>query len=342
MAGFRKDGAVRHLSWVALVFAFGVAACDASRTIASVDGSAVAEGVRLGIEQQQSPDWLPAVNLGRPVNTAAVELAPFISSDGLSLYFGSTRKGTLGGIDIWVSHRASVHHPWQEPVHLPAPINSGCEGSNVPTSACNDNGAALSADGSLLFFNSNRAGGFGRQDLYVARRDGSGWQVENLASVNTAADEQGSHYFKDPVTGTATLYFTSNRPGGLGGNDIYASTQLADESFGTPVLVMELSTPFNDVGAALRGDGLEVTLASNRPGTLGGLDIWLADRASTSEPWSEPWNPGPMVNSENFDGAPSLSFDGSALYFHSALRPGTVGQEGFFDLWVSRRGELNR
>lgn len=323
-------------SLVALAFSLAAApfvACDRAPTGTSAPGLFVS---KVADAEDQFTDWSAPVNLGAIVNSEEVELAPFISKDGLSLYFGSTRAGGLGGTDIWVSQRAGVNEPWGPPQNLGAPINS----------PFNDNGAALSLDGHRLFFNSNRPGGLGGQDIYVVRRrnkrDDFGWGAPvNLGGgVNSAANDQGPERFEDDATGTITLYFTSNRAGGMGQRDIYMSTLLPDETFGPAVLVEELSTPFADAGATIRRDGLELILASDRPGTLGGLDLWVATRARTAAPWGTPVNLGNTVNSEHFDGAPGISFDGTELYFHSALRPGTIGERGFFDLWVSTRSGL--
>ena len=290
-------------------------------------------------------DWSAPVNVGPPVNTAFAELIPAVSKDGLSLYFQCFNcPENLGAADIWVSQRASVDAPWGPPRNLGPTVNS----------AFTEGDPTLSRDGHRLFFNSNRPppDGFGGNDIYVARRrdkrDDFGWQPpENLGNgVNTAATEVAPEYFEDDATGTITLYFTSDRPGGPGGTDIYASTLQPDETFGPAVLVTELSTPSRDEGPAIRRDGLELFLASDRPGSIPPppgmpaqvIDLWVATRLSTSEPWSTPVNLGPVVNSQFIESGPALSFDGTRLYFHSPFRPGNVSTQ--FDLWVTTRSKL--
>ncbi len=280
---------------------------------------------------QKFSDWSEPVNLGPIVNTPSLDAGAFISKDGLSLYFASTRTGGLGGIDIWVSQRASVDEPWGPPQNL---------GLNINTSS-NDVTPTLSLDGHWLYFASNRPEGFGSGDLYVSRRhnkrDDFGWQpAVNLGSgVNTSAFETGPAHLEDDVTGTVTLYFSSTRPGGIGDFDIYASTLNPDETFGPAVLFDELSTPFSDLRPAIRRDGLEMFLDSNRPGGIGELlDLWVSTRASTSDPWSTPVNLGPVVNSAASDGRAAISFDGTALYFNSRRLGGPP------DLYVSTRSKL--
>ncbi len=264
-------------------------------------------------------DWSAPVNLGPPVSTLltgspseGADFNPFISRDGLSLYFASDRPGGFGGFDIWVSERPSVSDPWGEPQNL---------GPNVNTPST-ENSPALSPDGRRLYFQSDRPGGFGKLDLYVSerrrKRDNLAWQAAtNLAgNIDTLFDEFSATLFEDDETGTTTLYFTSNRPG-VGGNDIYASILNDDdeeETFQPAVLVPELSTPDNDGSLVFRRDGLEVIHSASRPGSIGGNDLWVRTRASTSDPWSPPVNLGPVVNTQFQENRPALSRGGTELY----------------------------
>jgi WD40 repeat protein len=330
----------------------GIAAATLIGSLAFALASFLPASAWKGDEGDDGPrfgPWLAPINLGSPMNSAFAELNPFISRDGLSLYFTCFNcPANIGDSDIWVSQRASANDPWGTPQNL---------GPNINTSAA-EGSPALSSDGHRLYFVSNRPGGFGGNDIYVSRRpnkrDDFAWQPPvNLGSgVNTLADEQGPEYFEDEKTGIITLYFVSNRPGGLGRNDIYASTLNEngdEEAFGPAVLVAELSSPFNDQGPSIRRDGLEIFLGSDRPGSIPpapGLpsqvgDLWVATRASTSDPWSTPVNVGPIVNSEFIDAGPALSFDGTELYFQSPLRSGNVGGP-MFDIWVSRRTKLKQ
>ncbi|HVH11027.1 MAG TPA: hypothetical protein VM736_14620, partial [Gemmatimonadales bacterium] len=242
------------------------------------------------------------------------------------------RPGGRGGADIWVSQRASTDAPWGPPVDL---------GRNINT-AGNDGVPNLSIDGHRMYFHSTGRGGCGAADLFVSRRqdarDDFAWELPvNLGCVvNSPYADNGPIIFEDDATGITTLYFNSLRPGGLGDADIYASTLQADGTFGPGVNVQELNTPFADDRVAIRRDGLEIFVSTNRPGGVGSQDIWVATRATTLDPWSTPVPLGPVVNSPSFDGGPALSFDGTELYFHSD-RPGGFGG---YDLYVTRRARL--
>lgn len=285
--------------------------------------------------------WSAPVNLGPPVNTPFIEQAASTSRDGLSLYFHCGNCPTsIGGADIYVSQRPSRDDPWGPPQNLGPAINS----------TANEQAPRLSRDGHQLFFSSDRVGGFGGHDIYVSRRDDKrddfAWQAPvNLGSgVNSTQDDQTPDPFEDHGTHTSILFFGSG-PIGSGATDIYSSALQPDGSYGPRAPVVELNSTSVDRQPAIRRDGLEILFASDRPGTLGAVDLWVATRASTSDPWSTPVNLGPVVNSTQVDARPALSFDGTTLYFQST-RPGAVGCASdatscVFDLWVTTRARLD-
>jgi hypothetical protein len=291
-------------------------------------GLAILSGVGLRASAQTSPSWSTPINLGATVNTASTEGCPFLSKDGLSLYFASNRSGTLGGLDIYVSHRTSADSAWGTPVTIGPTINS----------TASDRCPFITPDEKSLIFVSDRAGGAGNTDLYIATRtdtrDDFGWAAPtNIFTINASSDEYGPWAFAD-AAGTLTLFFTSNRPGGLGGFDIYSGIRGANGVFGDPALVPELSSSVDDTFPLVRNDGLALFLASNRPGTLGGFDLWSATRSSTTAPWSAPVNLGPVVNSAANEQRPSISSDGTTIIFMSD-RPGGFGGVDLYSTTLS-------
>jgi Tol biopolymer transport system component len=246
---------------------------------------------------------------------------PFISRDGKTFYMASTRPGGLGGIDIWVSTRTSADDPWGAPVNVGAPVNS----------SANDFCPTISRDGHLFYFVSNRAGGCGGDDIYTTRLRPDGWDpVQNLGcEVNSAANEASPFPLPERADGPA-LYFSSTR---AGTSDIYRSASHGDV-FGPAAPVSELNSPTAQDGHPnLRRDGLEIFFFSTRPGGLGAQDLYSSTRSSDGVPWSTPVNLGPAVNSSAADTRPSLSWDGTTLYFGSTR----AGGDGDSDHYVTTR-----
>jgi hypothetical protein len=237
------------------------------------------------------------------------------------------------GEDLWVARRESRESPWPTPERLPEPVNS---------SEFNERAAVLSPDGHWLFFASNRPGGQGGLDLWASRRrkvhDDFGWEapVNIGTAVNTSASESGPTFYADDETGEIHMYFVSNRPGGPGAEDIYHTVWNQDGSFGTPELVSELSSTESDQRPYLRKDGREIYLHSNRTGSLGGFDLWVATRADTTDQWATPENPA-SLNTTAQDVTAVLSRDGYTLFLGSN-RPG--GDAG--DIYVTTRRKAKR
>jgi Tol biopolymer transport system component len=278
---------------------------------------------------QKYSDWSTPINLGPTVNSGFVDRGPAISKNGLSLYFASTRPGGFGGEDIYVSQRETRDGEWGPPVNLGPIINT----------RLNEQVPAFSRDGHLLFFASNRLGGFGGVDIWVSRRqnthDDFAWQpAENLgAGVNSASVDAGPSYFENNEVGVSQLYFNSNRPGGPGISNLYVSEQTADGSFGAAVLVVELSSLGESSRPSIRHDGREIFFNSNRPGSINTFDLWVATRETLFDAWSEPINLGSTVNSGQLDVQPYISSDRKTLFFAS-IRPGNVGN---IDLYMTTR-----
>jgi hypothetical protein len=226
--------------------------------------------------------------------------SPSLSRDGLTLFFAVTVPGVSE--QIAVATRDALGAPFGSGQALPAPINQGTEGTPF-----------LAPSGRSLYFFSERAGGAGGRDLYVATRASTSdvfGSVGALSNLNTPDREHLPWISADELT----LYFVSNR-GGVA--DIYRATRSTTSgSFSTPGGVTELNSDSEDGGITLSFDGLQAILASNRPGGVGGRDLYFTTRASTTAPFSTP-TPVPELNTGNNEFDPRLSPDGRELFFAS-------------------------
>jgi hypothetical protein len=274
-------------------------------------------------------------------NTDALDGCPFISRDGKSFYIASDRTSADGGaggdLDIWVSTRASVHDPWGEPVNVGEPVNS----------EANDFCPTIARDGHTFYFVSTRQEGtFGQDfcgggDIYVTRlrNDGSFEEPKNLGcQVNSAATEFSP--FPLPERGSGPVLYFSRKLGAAPG-DIYISRSHGGV-FGPAELVPGLNSDDSgddDGQPNLRRDGLEIFFYSDRSDedAQGGNDIYLSTRTSTSAPWSKPDNLGDKVNSPGSETRPSLSWDGTTLYFGSNRAESEAGSS---DIYVTKRVKM--
>ncbi len=143
---------------------------------------------------------------------------------------------------------------------------------------------ALNSDGNTMIYSSNKNGGYGGMDLYIAYFDGKEWvgSINAGPYVNTLSNEVFPTMMNDSV-----LIFASNRPEGLGGLDMYVST-LRNGSWDKPELLpAPFNSTFDDLGLIVRENEKSGYFASNRPGGKGKDDIYRFESGSplfTSEP----------------------------------------------------------
>ena len=133
--------------------------------------------------------------------------------------------------------------------------------------------------------------------------------------------------------GRTALWFSRNRPGGPGGYDIWMTRRSAP-GWG-PAEPVAFNSSARDFDPAFTADGRFVYFSSDRPGGLGGDDLWRV--RVTAGGFGEPEHLGPAVNSANNEWAPMLSPDGRTLLFSSDGRGG-AGRMDLFTSRLSRHG----
>jgi hypothetical protein len=222
------------------------------------------------------------MNLGPGVNGPDGDFAPNISLDGLTLYFGSNRSGGEGASDLYQATRATINDQFGDVMSLAA-INTAF-GENAPD---------ISLDGLTLYFHSNRLGGEGGRDIYMATRENSSdpfASVTNLGSgINGPTDEIGPSVSSNRLI----LFFSDEpgnppfRPGGQGEEDIWVAVRTSTgEQFGDVVNLNDFSlgsnvnSPSREVFPSVSHDwpavGSQLFFVANRPDGSGGNDIWQA------------------------------------------------------------------
>ncbi|MFN0172561.1 MAG: hypothetical protein ACKV22_39785 [Bryobacteraceae bacterium] len=228
--------------------------------------------------------------------------------------FQSRRPGGLGGFDIWISRRGG--EGWSEPVNAGPHINS----------AQHELDASLSADGTTLLFTRSAYGGATavgaagpvpdkQTDLYISHWRNGAWGPAGKIPAPVSLAESAEFRPVLSLDGKR-LFFGSNRQGGRGGYDIYA-TGSRNGRWETPV---NLGAPVNSAD-----DEVDVAVAPH------GRTLILAKRPKPSDPqriyisnlrggaWSEPEDMGPRFNTGAGDGCPWLGYDGRTLYVNSSV-----------------------
>jgi outer membrane protein OmpA-like peptidoglycan-associated protein len=179
-----------------------------------------------------TPDnkWTKPQSIAQTINSPYNEGTCSITADGnILIYTSCDAPDSHGSCDLYVAYR--VNGSWQRPTNMGPKVNSRSW----------DSQPSLSADGRILFFSSNRRGGFGGNDIWytVRMNDGSWSEAKNLGStVNTDKDEISPFMFFN----NEILFFASDGHQGFGGMDIFLS-RVKNGVFQTPE---NLGLPIND------------------------------------------------------------------------------------------------
>jgi serine/threonine protein kinase/Tol biopolymer transport system component/Tfp pilus assembly protein PilF len=214
-------------------------------------------------------EWGEPVNLGSIVNSSSPEGSACISGDGLSLFFMSNRPGGVGSFDIWMTRRATIDSAWNFPVNLGLPVNTSY-GDSAPD---------ISADGLQLYISEwkdIRPGGYGSSDLWITTRSTTSepWGTpKNLGpTINSSFEEGTASISADGLM----LFFSSDRPGGLGMHDLYVTTRKTVSSLWTPPMNLgpTVNSSVGDELPNISADGSTLYFSSNRPGGYGRYDLW--------------------------------------------------------------------
>jgi serine/threonine protein kinase/Tol biopolymer transport system component len=242
-----------------------------------------------------------------PVIDPAHECIDCFSYDGLEIYLQSLRPEGSGSFDLWRLRRDSVDEDLGMPENLGPAVNT----------ANSEADAAISADGLSLYFESHRSGGYGRSDIWVSTRvtRNDPWgEAINMGQTINSPDKEGGPWISPD---SREFYFHSDRPGGYGKQDIWVARRTTyNEPWGDPEnLGPAINSPSGDWSPSISPDGLVLYFSSRRAGGYGDYDIWMARRASPSDPWGPPVNLGPKINSPAFETWARVSPDGSTLYF---------------------------
>lgn len=252
-------------------------------------------------------------NIGAAVNTEEDEFAPSITANGLRMVYTRGHDGEPFERDFWESYLEGDF--WRRPNEVMGAINT----------PMNEGSPSIAADGQAIFFAAaDREDNRGKSDLYMAVLQGKEWGPgENLGfPVNTP--DWDSHPSISPDGNT--LYFVSDRDGGLGGLDIWQTSRGSDGAWMVPVnLGPTVNTDEDEVSPYIASDGQTLYFASEGHFGLGGTDMFVT--RIMADGWSKPVNLGRPLNSERNDEFFTLAAEGNTVYFSSRRDEGFGGYD---------------
>ncbi len=270
-------------------------------------------------------------NAGKTINTANSEYSPVISSDEslmMYTYVGEESTGgkqdemnrpdTLGSYNEDIFITSGENGKWGKPKNI---------GENINTNL-NDATAGISNDGQKLFV--YRDDGTDGGDIYMSVLSGNVWSVpEKLrGDVNTISWEGSASLSADEKT----LYFSSERPGGLGGRDLYRASLLSDGSWGNVQnLGLDINTTYDDDAPFIHPDGKTLYYSTIGIRSMGYNDIFVTRFNASDSSWTKPENIGYPINTTDDDKFFVLSADGKHGYYSSA-KLGGFGQQDIYSV----------
>lgn len=295
----------RARPWAAMLVAASIAACSAEpgpSTATADTASALPEPSQASASATATTSSAPAASAtivaDGVVSTADEEYRISISPDGATAYFARSAEFFPQARQSTIMETTLVDGEWSEPV---VSTFSG----EFP-----DIDPWVAPDGESIYFSSIRpVAGQARRDaeLFRVDRSGDGWSAPvHLASLGSERDELGAS-----VSADGTIVFASDRPGGVGGWDLYSAIPDGDD-FGEPQPIAELNSSVWEFNPAIDASGTTLIFTSiDREGGTGLGDLFVTDRVG--ETWSAP---RPLaVNTGSDEYHASLSPDGGTLYF---------------------------
>jgi len=205
--------------------------------------------------------YTAAKQIAGDINIEPSKGAITVSTDGEWMIFAGNFRTGMGNFDLYISYLTP--QGWSEPENLGPNVNSEYW----------DSSPSLSPDNRILYFSSNRPGGYGGSDLYACTRLANGkWgPAKNMGPIiNTAGDETSPYIHAD----NQTLYFTSDGWQGYGGSDLFICRKKNGEWGAPQNLGYPINTIENEGSLAVSSDGSTAYYASDRSDSRGGLDLY--------------------------------------------------------------------
>lgn len=241
-------------------------------------------------------------NMGDSINSTALEYLPSLTVDGNKMIFN---RRINGDEDFYESNK--INGVWQNAKPLAGKLNTNF----------NEGAQNISQDGEwLIFTGCNYPEGLGSCDLYISYKNKNGeWsEAENMGrNINTDAWESAPSLSPDK----RDLYFSSTRPGGFGGSDIWVSHRTENGRWQKPEnLGPTINTSGDDGCPFIHADNQTLYFNSNGHAGYGLSDLYVSRKNEKGE-WQTPTNLGYPINTIDDEGSLIVSADGKTAFYAS-------------------------
>jgi outer membrane protein OmpA-like peptidoglycan-associated protein len=273
-----------------------------------------------GKELVKKSEKLLIDNLGPNINTIYPEYAPIIIANEEVMFFTSRRPTTTGG------KRDPIDKIYYEDIYMATKDNDN-NWQQMPVTELNTNkhdavvGYFKGKELSYLYTYKNKHGG----DIYISLIKNNKIDIPKPLPfpINTKYHESSASLSPD----SSTLYFISDRPGGVGGRDIWVAYKDSKGRWKEVRNIRELNTPYDEEAVFIHPDGRTLYFSSKGHNTMGGYDIFKSTYKDGY--WSKPENLGVPINTADDDLYFVLASSGQRAYFSSS-RKGTLGDQDIF------------
>ncbi len=267
-------------------------------------------------EMYANPKRVFVDNLGNGVNSSFPDYKPVVSPEENMIMFTSARDNTTGGKrDKDSFYFEDIYVTYYEDGKWSKPSNSYDLNTNN-----HDATAGISSDGSILFLYKSSGG----NNLYASKLEGQMYTMPNRLpnNINDGLKQSSASLTFDK----RTLYFTSTRDDGYGGEDIYYSVKNAKDKWGDPINIgATINTPHDEEGVFITPDGKTLYFSSKGHNTMGGFDIFKSTNENGK--WSNPENLGYPINTPSSDVFFTMAETGQRGYYSSKKKDGFGGQD---------------
>lgn len=276
------------------------------------------EMCKVGKSLVANPVKLKIQNLGGNINSMYGDYSIVLSADQNTMFFTSRRPETTGiqkdsdgnfMEDIYMSTKTKTG--WEKATNIGTKINTEWHEATI----------GISPDGQTILIYKDDAGD---GNIYSTSLNGDEWSTP--VKLN---DNINSKYWEPSAFISAdgnTIYFTSNKPDGYGGRDLYSSKKTPDGEWGKSInMGPNINTPYDEDSPFIHPDGITLSFSSNGHRTMGGFDIFTS-LLSNEGTWSEPVNIGFPINTTYDDIFYVVSPNSRNAYF-SSFREGGLGEK---------------